>query len=234
MVEVVKTLVYRISVDALFWVKSYVKLFINKISPQEHELHIALKIFLPENNGKYWDIGANHPRENSVTYTFYLLGWSGVTVEPIPRYVQMHKLIRKRDQQFCGVFSENIYELLYYFIPTQYSTISKLRYQELCKQGFRERKIIKIKSLDNKDIFEEVSPKSPTFLKIDIEGSDLEFLRQLRLDVFTPRVILVEGIFKSHEISNLITSFGYSPVKNTYVQGNIFVHESYLNGQHQQ
>ena len=35
--------------------------------------------------GTFMDIGANHPFLDSNTYFFYLRGWRGVNLEPIPR-----------------------------------------------------------------------------------------------------------------------------------------------------
>jgi hypothetical protein len=223
----IKQAIYQFGVDITFWVKGYVKIFFYKTKVDERELFKSISNFLPEPKGKYWDVGANHPRENSVTYPFYLRGWSGVTIEPISRYVKMHKIIRKRDKQFCGVISPEQSELLFYYIPTQYSTTSVMRNQDLIDKGFRPRKIVTVKALNPIDCFEKVTPDYPTLLKVDIEGSDFLLLGQLDLSLFTPRVIIIEGLTQSKEIQDLLSQFEYQLSDQLNIQGSIFVHRSW-------
>jgi len=223
----IKRAIYQCAIDTVFWTKGYVKIFFYKAKVDERELFKSLSNFLPESNGKYWDVGASHPRENSVTYPFYLRGWNGVTIEPISRYVKMHKIIRRRDKKFCGVISPEKSEVLFYYIPTQYSTTSLKRNQDLIDQGFRPRKSINIKSLNPIDCFEEVTPNYPSLLKVDIEGSDFFLVGQLDLSLFTPRVIIIEGLTQSKEIQDLLSQFGYQLSNQLNTQGSIFVHRSW-------
>ncbi|MDQ1483991.1 MAG: hypothetical protein QOF35_2067, partial [Actinomycetota bacterium] len=47
-------------------------------------------------DGKYVDVGANHPTKDSISRTFYDLGWHGITVEPLPDLAEQHRLERPR------------------------------------------------------------------------------------------------------------------------------------------
>src|ERR1700722_11121583 len=49
--------------------------------------------------GRYIDVGANHPRDDSVSMAFYLRGWSGITVEPDPEFARLQREQRPRDFQ---------------------------------------------------------------------------------------------------------------------------------------
>jgi len=40
-------------------------------------------------NGTYVDVGAQHPRIDSVSRAFYERGWRGVHVEPVPAFAQL-------------------------------------------------------------------------------------------------------------------------------------------------
>lgn len=48
-------------------------------------------------HGRYVDVGANHPRDLSVTRAFYDRGWAGITVEPMREYADLHRAERPRD-----------------------------------------------------------------------------------------------------------------------------------------
>src|SRR4051812_11935071 len=47
--------------------------------------------------GRYIEVGANDPTDDSVTRAFYNRGWSGITVEPMQDYAQRHRQQRPRD-----------------------------------------------------------------------------------------------------------------------------------------
>ena len=47
--------------------------------------------------GRYIEVGANHPRDDSVTRAFYDRGWSGITIEPVPSFADLHRAERPRD-----------------------------------------------------------------------------------------------------------------------------------------
>ena len=40
-------------------------------------------------NGRYVDVGANHPTNDSVTRAFYDRGWRGIAIEPDPTYARL-------------------------------------------------------------------------------------------------------------------------------------------------
>ncbi|MBO9627365.1 MAG: hypothetical protein J7484_13455, partial [Microbacterium sp.] len=53
---------------------------------QNREDVLLHRVFRGIENGRYIDIGAGHPRLDSVTKSLYELGWSGINIEPIPEF----------------------------------------------------------------------------------------------------------------------------------------------------
>ena len=54
-------------------------------------------IFYDIDNGFYIDVGANDPNDISVTKAFYLNGWHGINIEPLPEMQQLLLKHRSRD-----------------------------------------------------------------------------------------------------------------------------------------
>ena len=58
---------------------------------------ILFCIFYDIKKGFYIDIGAHDPHYGSVTKAFYLRGWHGINIEPLPNFFQRLTKYRKRD-----------------------------------------------------------------------------------------------------------------------------------------
>ena len=190
---------------------------------------VLMRLYLPENRGKYLDIGAGHPTHGSNSFFFYKLGWHGICVEPVKAMVFLRDLVRRRDLNMRAVISNENGEIVFYqFNPTEYSTISESRYQEMLKLGMRERKTYKIHAVKLEEIIDNVTPAEPYFLSVDVEGYDLEILKQLVNLKSRPRVVCVEETGSNKEsIKSLLESLGYI-VKHTIGNNGIYVHRVYL------
>jgi FkbM family methyltransferase len=57
--------------------------------------------------GRYVDVGANDPVHLSVTYAFYLRGWSGVTIDPVHEYAERQRSVRPRDVMVEAAVSDD-------------------------------------------------------------------------------------------------------------------------------
>ena len=64
---------------------------------QYYEDIILFFIFYNVENGFYIDVGANDPNIISVTKAFYLRGWNGINIEPLPHKYKLLLNERKRD-----------------------------------------------------------------------------------------------------------------------------------------
>src|SRR5580698_8519410 len=82
--------------DLYSWLK-----YTNHGSYSQHGEDLFVRnFFASKKNGFYLDIGASHPFKLSNTYLLYRSGWTGVTVEPIPRLGKLHRQWRPRDTLF--------------------------------------------------------------------------------------------------------------------------------------
>ena len=61
---------------------------------QYYEDYILGYVFKDYEHGFYVDVGANDPDDMSVTKYFYLAGWRGINIEPIPELVAKLKKSR--------------------------------------------------------------------------------------------------------------------------------------------
>ena len=74
------------------------EIFSKFISYSQHLEDLVLySIFYDVKNGFYIDVGAHDPNFISVTKAFYLLGWYGINIEPLPEKYKALQSSRKRD-----------------------------------------------------------------------------------------------------------------------------------------
>ena len=59
---------------------------------------ILMKYLCRIKNGNYIDIGSNQPVKHSNTFLYYLTGWRGLCIDPLPNLKSKYRLIRGRDK----------------------------------------------------------------------------------------------------------------------------------------
>ena len=64
---------------------------------QTFEDFILFCVFYDLDKGFYIDVGANDPATFSTTKAFYLRGWNGINIEPLPDKFFLLKKYRTRD-----------------------------------------------------------------------------------------------------------------------------------------
>ena len=78
--------------------KNKIEIFSNFTSYSQHLEDLFLfSIFHDVKNGFYIDVGAHDPNVISVTKAFYLKGWYGINIEPIPNLFKALQIERRRD-----------------------------------------------------------------------------------------------------------------------------------------
>ncbi len=78
--------------------KNIVNELLNFHSFSQYQEDIVLFcVFYDIENGFYIDVGANDPVKMSVTKSFYLRGWNGINIEPLPNKYELLLNDRKRD-----------------------------------------------------------------------------------------------------------------------------------------
>jgi FkbM family methyltransferase len=168
--------------------------------------------------GFYVDVGANHPDMDSVTKLFYEKGWSGINVEPNERlYAELCRQ-RPRDINLKAGLSSQEGTLRFRFYPlanglSTCSAESKQLYETALKIPYEESTV---EVLTLRDVLLKYRPEGDIhFLKLDVEGLELEVLLGNAWDVFRPWVLCIERTL-FHARRDAITAYlgacRYAPV----------------------
>lgn len=187
---------------------------------QFYEDLILFTLFYDIKNGFYIDIGANDPNDLSATKSFYLRGWHGINIEPLPN--MYNKLIKYRNRDInlqIGVGEKEGNQILY--INGLSSTLNK-NYSN----NINETLNISIYTMNY--ICNKYIPKDEPiqFCKIDIEGNEKNALLGYDFINYRPKVFCIEStkpgtIIPSHEEwENILLkndfSFAYQYTINRY------------------
>ena len=188
--------------------------------------------YLPESYGIYLDIGAGLPIRGSNTYFLYKRGWRGIVVDPISLNIMQSKIFRPGDTRFQSCIGQRKLEVKFYeFVPYGYSTTEESVASNLISSGVAKlRSCTPMQVLPASHFAPRMRPSEPTFLSIDIEGTDYEALCSIDWKKTKPRVICVEewpGEQHVSEVRNLLESYGYQLREKTELSS-IYVHSSWL------
>lgn len=154
-------------------------------------------------NGFYIDVGAAEPVNLSVTHLFSLEGWSGINLEPEPSYFKELRESRQRDINLQLCVASQAGEIDFFRIAgTGLSTTSESIALEHEKAGFNVKKFsVRCKTL--REICEDyVDDRQIHFLKIDVEGAELDVLAGADFNRFRPWIVVVEATLPMIQTEN--------------------------------
>ena len=154
---------------------------------QSYEDLILFALFFDIKKGFYIDIGANDPNYISVTKAFYLRGWYGINIEPLPNMYNMLKKYRDRDINLqIGVGEKEGNETL--IVMGTGSYLKK-------NNSLHNANILNISIYTMKYILNKYVPKNETihFCKIDIEGGEKNALLGYDFENYRPKVFCIES-----------------------------------------
>ncbi len=144
--------------------------------------------------GFYVDVGAASPTEATVTRHFYEAGWSGINLEPVPKWAAALRTLRPRDVTIEAAAGAGPGELVFYEVldDPALSTSDTSAASRLVREGHELRELrMRVVTLDA--VLAEAAPETIDFLKIDVEGAEREVLEGIDLARWRPRVITVEA-----------------------------------------
>lgn len=193
---------------------------------QDGEDLILLKL-LPEEQGTYADIGANHPFKLSNTYLLYRKGWTGICVEPMPFLYSLLKKWRRKDVCLNVGVGRNTGVLKFHVLtPHVLSTFRDDAAEELISTGkARLDTILDVPVIPLASILKDnLQNRKLDLLCVDTEGFDLEVLESNDWKLYRPRVILVEkgspGLGSTADpVSAFLMSQGYALARQTEHNG---------------
>lgn len=166
---------------------------------QEGEDMILSRLFEgKKKKGFYVDVGAHHPQRFSNTYRFYLNGWRGINIDPLPEGMDTFREIRPRDINLEYAISDGEDELTYFeFNETALNSFSPELAEE--RDGLQNYRVVnkrKIKTHRLADILDKYLPNDQEidFLNVDVEGLDLRVLQSNDWKKYRPFVVLAEDL----------------------------------------
>jgi FkbM family methyltransferase len=171
---------------------------------QFYEDYILGQVFKDQKRGFYVDVGANDPDESSVTKYFYLAGWRGINIEPIPELVEKLNKSRPEDTNRGVAISDRPGELTLYkgVRASGLSTLSPKIAASHRAKGFEFTKI-KIPVTTLNAVLDEHAKNKPeiTFLNVDVEGFEKQVFSSIDFTRYRPRVIMAESTAPLTEVA---------------------------------
>ena len=145
----------------------------------------------------FWvDCGAGHPKYDSVTKLFSQFGWTGINIEPLADEFMLLTQDRPLDENVQCLLGANNGTGTIFAGPAENrgsSTTDPLlvaRFTKEFGQTFHETQV-PIRTLT--DVLRAKQIPTIDFLKIDVEGAELEVLRGIDLSEFNPRILVIEA-----------------------------------------
>ncbi len=168
---------------------------------------LILNIFKDQKNGFYLDIGCGHPIKNNNTYLLNKKGWHGINIDLDEENIDLFNVYRKKDLNLATAVSneEGEVDLYFYHKKSALNTISKQNadYQKAKVSSIKRIKTQKINKIIENSSYKD---KKIDFLSLDVEGSELQILKNFNFEKYAPKVIVVEYLdltLKKLEIKNL-------------------------------
>ena len=162
--------------------------------------------------GFYIDVGANDPLTSSNSHPFYLKGWRGIDIEPIPFFAEKLRTVHPENYVIeCAVASCNIDDVMLHVpdVGQEHWEIATLRYdiaQSHSKAGrgkswstvvVNQRTLNTLLHIPN-------ALRDPNkiidFMSLDVEGYEEEAFKGFDMRKWRPRVLCVEATYPSTDI----------------------------------
>ncbi|RYG33949.1 MAG: FkbM family methyltransferase [Chitinophagaceae bacterium] len=164
---------------------------------QEGEDLVLHRHFNYKPSGFYVDVGAHHPYRFSNTFKFYLKGWRGINIDPLPGSMKLFDEKRPKDINLEIGISENDGETLNYYMfdePTL-NTFDPSLVQRAEGENYRLEKTVTVKTVRLSSVLDQhLRQDQPIdFLTIDVEGFDLYVLRSNNWDKYRPAIVIAES-----------------------------------------
>jgi FkbM family methyltransferase len=141
--------------------------------------------------GFYVDVGAHHPRIDSVSQLFHEHGWRGIHIEPSPQYAALLRAQRSGDEVIEAALSaERGHAVFHEVTDTGLSTLAQTAMELASTRGFKVvDRMVRTMLLD--DVLSGID--GPVhWLKIDVEGFEKAVIEGWTNEV-RPWVLLIES-----------------------------------------
>ena len=181
---------------------------------QNFEDVMLARAFKGRERGFYVDVGAGDPNYMSVTRWFYDQGWSGINLEPNRTFFK--KLVTSRPRDITLNIGASDSKGVLAFEETSVPELSTfVDNSDASRRGACCRTDV---APLNEVLTTHAVGRQIDFLKIDVEGWELQVLKGLDLNRFRPAIMVIEAVLPEsttpshHEWEPLVTESNYSMV----------------------
>ena len=200
------------------------------------EDYILIKYLSGLEDGLYIDIGSHKPIKHSVTYPLYMMGWHGLCVDPLPLLRKRYQKFRKNDVFLnVGVSNDSslgdkqFLEFYYYKKHPDNSTFDRKQVDMLeniydrTPSSINHVPVISVEKLLDIYKLRINADKTVHLLNLDVEGGELNILKNIFINKVFPWFICVEELgFVAEDLSKsavnqLVSGNGYILVAKTFL-----------------
>jgi FkbM family methyltransferase len=158
------------------------------------DYHLSLA-FAGQGTGTYIDIGGGHPVAGSVSFWFYERGWRGVVVEPQEPLVLLHRLVRPRDTIIRGLIGRESGNANLFVVERLHALSTTV---EACADNAKAFgagvRSVTVPAMTLAELFDSHRIEAVDFLKIDVEGAEVDVIAGGDWRRHRPKVVVVEAI----------------------------------------
>ncbi|MFO1206724.1 MAG: FkbM family methyltransferase [Burkholderiales bacterium] len=144
--------------------------------------------------GFYVDIGANDPVVESVSKAFYDRGWRGIHVEPVAEYAHLLRAARPDEEVIEKAVGAEPGEMTLHVIPGTglSSLVEASALSAVALRGYEHTEVVvPVVTLD--ELLLPYAGRDIHWLKVDVEGAELDVLRGWNAKRDRPWVMVIEA-----------------------------------------
>jgi FkbM family methyltransferase len=159
--------------------------------------------------GFFVDIGAYHPVLHSVTKLFSDLGWNGINVEANKRLFGAFETDRANETNVCAAISDHSGTVTFRDYPQHdgLSTVST-GVQDIHAAASLPYVDVEVQSITLSQLFEDSGVINIDFLKVDVEGHEVEVLSSNDWSRWRPTVVTFEAN-RGQDAIDCVAQHGY-------------------------
>ncbi|WP_158879940.1 FkbM family methyltransferase [Amycolatopsis anabasis] len=159
---------------------------------QNAEDVVLARVFHGQETGRYVDIGAGYPVEDSVTKHFHDRGWRGINIEPEPTLARRLRRERPDDVNLAVAVGAKPGKTALHVVDGQWGRATLD--DGLAEKYRRDWPVheVEVDVVTLADLLDE-HPGPVDFLKIDVEGAERDVIEGADWTRHRPRVVVVEA-----------------------------------------
>ena len=170
-------------------------------SGEDSIIHYILKAKgIPVEKATYLDLGANHAKEISNTYSLYCAGARGVLLEANPALIPELRLYRSEDiiLHKCLCPDDNTDETLTFYVMNGdgLSTCDRSGAEEAIRENPTLEIVqeVSVKGITMKEIINTYFNTPPFMVNLDVEGIEIDVLNSIDFESWRPLIFIIETI----------------------------------------